>query len=127
MIALPDLHTPLGWLRLGVASVWLLFGLVFKLLGFMPRHLRIVERVVGPRWARVLLRVVALGEIGLALWMLSGRGLAACMAVQTAMIVSMNACELRYARDLLLSPFGMLLANTLFLSLGWYVALHVAV
>lgn len=127
MMTLPDLHTPLGWLRLGVASVWLLFGLVFKLLGFLPRHLLIVERVVGPRHARAVLRAVAVTEVSLALWMLCGRWLPACMAVQTAMIVSMNTCELRYARDLLLSPLGMLLANAVFLTLGWYVARHVVV
>jgi hypothetical protein len=53
-----------------------------------------------------------------------GRALPACMAVQTALVVGMNTCELRYARDLLLSPVGMLLANAAFLSLGWYVALN---
>lgn len=119
-----DASSPLTWLRIGVASVWLLFGLVFKLLGFMPRHLQIVERVVGPRHARSVLRAVALAEVGLACWMLVGRALPACMAVQTALIAGMNTCELRYARDLLLSPVGMLLANAAFLSLGWYVALN---
>jgi hypothetical protein len=47
-----DASSPLTWLRIGVASVWLLFGFVFKLLGFMPRHLQIVERVLpSPRSA----------------------------------------------------------------------------
>ena len=35
----------------------------------------------------------------------------------------MNALELRHARDLLLSPIGMVSANVVFLSIGWYVAL----
>ena len=123
-LAALDLHSLDGWLRLGVASVWLLFGLVFKLLGFLPRHLQIVERVVGARFAKPVLRAVALAEVTLALWMGLGRWLPACMAVQTALIAGMNTCELRYARDLLLSPMGMLLANAVFLSFGWYVALH---
>jgi hypothetical protein len=54
---------------------------------------------------------------------LAGAFLPVCMAGQTVFIASMNAFELRRARDLLLSPVGMVCANVVFLSLGWYVAL----
>jgi hypothetical protein len=55
--------------------------------------------------------------------MIVGRFLPLCVAIQTAALVSMNALELRRARDLLLSPVGMVGANVVLLSLGWYVAL----
>jgi uncharacterized membrane protein YphA (DoxX/SURF4 family) len=118
-----DFHSPLTWLRIGIASVWLLFGLFFKALGAVPRHRQIVARVVGEERANVVLWLVALGEIGLGAWMIVGRFLPACMAIQTAALASMNALEIRHARVLLLSPIGMVCANVVLLSLGWYVAL----
>jgi len=118
-----DVHSHLTWLRLGIASVWLLFGLLFKALDAVPRHRTIVARVVGEERAALFLWMVALGEIGLGLWMLAGTFLVACVAIQTVFLATMNALELRHARDLLLSPIGMVSANVVFLSLGWYVAL----
>jgi len=118
-----DFGTARGFIRLGIATVWLVFGLVFKALGALPRHRRIVERVVGERFAGPMTSAVAFAEIGIALWMLVGRALPACLVVQTLMIGAMNALELRYARDLLVSPAGMLCANAVLLALGWYVAL----
>jgi hypothetical protein len=118
-----DVHSHFSWLRLGVASVWLLFGLVFKALGAVPRHRKIVARVVGEERTGLFLWMVAIGEIGLGSWMLAGTFLPACVAVQTVILATMNTLELRYARDLLLWPIGMVAANIAFLSLGWYVAL----
>lgn len=118
-----NLHSHLTWLRLGIALVWLVFGLLFKALDAVPRHRQIVARVVGAEGAGAILWLVSLTEIGLGLWMLAGRFLPLCMAAQTLLIVAMNALELRHARDLLLSPIAMVGANVVFLSLGWYVAL----
>jgi hypothetical protein len=118
-----DPHSPSTWLRVGVALVWLVFGLLFKALGMMPRHRHIVARVVGEQAAGRVTSLVAAGEIGLALWMLSGRHLPICMSVQTLALVAMNTLEIRYARDLLVSPIGMICANAVLLAVGWYVAL----
>jgi hypothetical protein len=118
-----DFGSHLTWLRLGVASVWIVFGLVFKALDAVPRHRQIVARVVGEGRAGLVLWLVAFGEIGLGAWMIAGRFLPLCMGIQTAALVSMNTLELRHARDLLLSPLGMVGANVVLLSIGWYVAL----
>jgi hypothetical protein len=118
-----DFASPFTWMRLGIALVWLLFGLLFKAMGAVPRHRRIVARVVGTDRAGLVLWLVAVAEIGLGVWMLSGRYLVPCVAVQTAMIATMNTMELKKARDLLLSPMGMVCTNVVFLSIGWYVAL----
>ena len=120
---LPDTPSHLTWLRYGIAAVWLLFGLVFKALGTLPRHRQIVERVVGATRASAVLWLVVLAEIGLGVWMLLGRWLPLCMVAQTLLIASMNFLELRRARDLLISPWGMVSVNVVFLALGWYVAL----
>jgi hypothetical protein len=110
-------------LRVAIALVWLVFGLLFKALGAVPRHRQIVARVVGVDRTATVLGLVAAGEIAIATWMLAGRALWLCAAVQTVALVAMNALELRYARDLLFSPRAMVCANVVFLSLGWYVAL----
>jgi len=48
----------------------------------------------------------------------------ACALAQTLAIVTMNIIELNVARDLLLSPLGMVGANAVFLTVVWYVALQ---
>jgi len=118
-----DFSSRFTWLRIGLALVWLAFGLVAKALNAVPRHRRIVARVVGDRASGPVLTLVAGAEIGLAVWLLWGRALAPCAAAQTLMIAAMNGLELRYARDLLLSPLGMLAANAVLLALAWYLAL----
>ena len=92
----------------------------------MPRHQQIAARVVGERASRSVTFVVAAGETALGLWMLSGRLLRLCVGIQTVAIVAMNTLEIRNARDLLLSPVAMVFANTVFLCIGWYVALVTA-
>ena len=124
MIAPFDFRSPVTWLRIGIACVWLVFGLVFKALDAMPRHRRIVARVTGGSRAQLVTNLVAFGEVGLGAWMLVGRFLPVCVAIQTAALVAMNALELRYARDLLFSPVLMVCANAALLAGGWYVALH---
>lgn len=119
----PPANSPVFWMRVAVAAVWLTFGLGFKLLNLVPRHQAIVARVVGHAWARILTPFVALGEMGLGVWMLWGRQGILCMVVQTAGIVSMNTLEWTYARDLLLAPRTMLAANAVLLGVGWCVVL----
>jgi uncharacterized membrane protein YphA (DoxX/SURF4 family) len=118
-----DFHSWLTWLRLALASVWLLFGLVFKAFDAVPRHRKIVARLLGEKASRSLTLAIGAGEVGLGLWMISGRWLPVCVGIQTAIIVVMNSLEIRYARDLLLSPVAMVSANAVLLGLSWYVAL----
>ena len=107
-----------------VAGVWLLHGLYNKLLGGSARHLAIVQSVPGldgVTGERVL-TAVGIGEVAIALWVLSGWRPRLCAATQTAALVSMNLLELRFARDLLLWPAGLLPLNLAFLALAWSVA-----
>jgi len=109
-----------------LAGVWSVHGLLCKTLGAVPRHRRIVARVVGERAAGPMTLAVGAGEIVLAVWILSGYQPRACAAVQTAMLASMNFFELRLAYDLLLAPLAMVAANAAFLGLAWYWALSAA-
>lgn len=107
-----------------VAGVWLLHGLYNKLLGGSPRHLAIVQSVPGLQGiiGERVLTAVGVGEVAMALWILSGWRPRLCAATQTAALLSMNVLELRFARDLLLWPAGLLPLNLAFLALAWSVA-----
>ena len=111
-------------LRVALAAVWLVFGLVFKVAGVVPRHRMIVAAVVGEAAAGPVTLAVGLGEAALGLWVLSGVRPRACAAVQTLAVAGMNSLELAVARDLLLAPIAMVCANTLLLGVAWYLALR---
>jgi DoxX-like family/Uncharacterized conserved protein (COG2071) len=107
-----------------VAAVWLLHGLYNKILGGSPRHLAIVQAVpglAGITGERILM-CVGIGEVAIAVWVLSGWRPRLCAATQTAALVSMNVLELTFARDLLLWPAGLLPLNLAFLALAWAAA-----
>ena len=85
-----------------IAAVWLINGLLCKLLLLVPRHAAIVARILGPAHAGALTRLIGLGEIGIGLWVLSGRKPRWCAGTQIALILTMNVLEALLAPDLLL-------------------------
>ena len=107
-----------------VASVWLLHGLFNKLLHGSPRHLQIVQSVPGLSGVagQHVLTAVGLLEVGIALWVVSGWAAHGCAAVQTILLLSMNAIELTVARPLLLWPAGLIPVNLVFLGIAWVAA-----
>ena len=111
-------------LRIVTAGVWLLFGLGFKVLHLVPRHDRIVADVLGEAMARPVTIAVGTAETLLAWWILSARWPRTCAAVQTLAIGAMNTLELTFAREHLLAPLPMVVANAVFLAAGWYLAVQ---
>lgn len=113
-------------LRIVTAGVWLAYGVACKLCGLVPRHRAIVAAVLGPDAAAPITLLIGAAETLMGLWILSRRWPWACAGCQTAAIVAMNALELCYARDLLLTPLGMVGANVLLLTLGWLLSWRTA-
>jgi hypothetical protein len=111
-------------LRLGIAAVWMVFGIGFKILDLVPRHRMIVGRMVGEGAARPVTLAIGAAEVLLGFWVLSGIRPRTCAAVQTTAILAMNALELAFARDLLLAPILMVCANTVLLVAAWWIALR---
>jgi len=104
-----------------LAAVWIINGLYAKLLVGVPRHQAIVARFFGATHARSLTVAVGCAELIMAAWILSGVDRGACLAVQAIVIFAMNGLELWRARDLLLFPRLMPMANVLYLLLGvWW-------
>ena len=104
-----------------LASVWLINGLYAKLLGLVPRHRLIVARFFGDGNALVLTRLIGLAEMAMAIWILSGKARGHCALTQAVVILTMNTLELWRARDLLLFPRLMPVANAalLIVAFGW--------
>ena len=109
-------------IRVAIAAVWLSFGIYFKLLRLVPRHERIVARVLGERLSPLLTRLIGVGEVMMGLWVLSAIAPVLCAATQTVLVVTMNGIELTKARDLLWSPWLMVLGNAALLAGAWWLA-----
>lgn len=109
--------------RLGIAAVWIGFGLLAKVLDGVPRHRAIVARVVGEARATHVTLLVGAIEILLGIWILTGRRPRMCAATQTALLAGMNTLELLRAPDLLLAPRAMIAANVVLITAGWALAL----
>jgi len=118
-------HPLTASLQLATATVWLLFGLWFKVLGMVPRHRLIAAAILGEAAASSVIVLVGIAEIAIALWIVSGIYPRFCAIVQSIAIVTMNASELSIARELLLAPALMVVANTIFLVVVWYCALKI--
>lgn len=103
-----------------IALVWLANGLLCKLLLLVPRHAAIVARILGPEHAGLLTRLIGLGEIGMAVWVLSGIKARWCAVAQIVLILSMNALEAFLAPDLLLWGRANALFAALFCLLIYY-------
>ena len=85
-----------------IASVWLVNGLVCKVMNLVPRHQQIVARILGSQHAQLLTKVIGVSEILMSLWVLSGKYSRLNAAVQILIIGAMNAIEFVFAPDLLL-------------------------
>jgi hypothetical protein len=105
--------------QLVIGGVWMFHGLYSKILNGIPRHQLIVRKVLGDRFARPATKVIGCLEVLLGIWAFTGFARVECATVQTAAIVGMNALELFMAREVLISPIGMVILNLCFLTLIW--------
>jgi hypothetical protein len=116
---------PPSWLiRAAVAAVWLYEGLWCKLLRGQPHEFEVVAAVprYGPRFGVLFLQVLGVVEVGIAVWTLSGISPVVCAAVQTLLLVALNANGLLWARHIIHDPSGMVVKNFAFLVLVWVSA-----
>lgn len=85
-----------------IALVWLINGLLCKILNLVPRHQQIVERILGEPHARLLTILIGIAEIMMVVWILSRWKSRLCAITQIVVIGVMNIIELILAKDLLL-------------------------
>ncbi len=85
-----------------IAAVWMINGLFCKVLNFVPRHEKIVARILGDQHAGVLTKAIGIAEICMAIWILSGIKSRLNAIIQILIVAIMNAIEFTLAPDLLL-------------------------
>jgi uncharacterized membrane protein YphA (DoxX/SURF4 family) len=121
---MPALLPPIWLIRAAIALVWLYEGLWCKLLGREKRQLQIVQAVpeLGLTIGQPFLKILGAFEVGLALWSVTGVLPVPCAVIQTLLLIALNASGLRWARNLIHDPGGMVVKNFAFLVLVWVAA-----
>ena len=89
-------------ITIGIALVWLGFGLFCKVLHMESRHEEIVAHILGDAYAGPLTRLIGLTEVLMAVWILSGFKKRLNATVQIAVVGTMNVMEAALASHLLL-------------------------
>ena len=89
-------------ITIGIALVWLGFGLFCKVLHMEPRHEEIVAHILGDAYADPLTRLIGVTEVFMAVWILSGFKKRLNATVQIAVVGTMNVMEAALASHLLL-------------------------
>ena len=107
-------------LRLFFAAVWLVNGVWCKILDGVPRHREIVARILGEEHSMLLTRMIGVGEVMMAAWILSGIRWKWSCAAQIAAVAAMNVIEFFLVPDLLLfGRFNSLVALAYIMVVAW--------
>lgn len=89
-------------LNTAIASVWIINGLVCKVLDMVPRHEQIVTEILGSSHSRALTVIIGVMEMAMAVWILSTIKQKLSTIVQITIVMAMNALEFFLVPDLLL-------------------------
>ena len=114
-------HHILTWF---IAAIWLINGLVCKVLNLVPRHRDIVARILGDQYASLIIVLIGISEILMAAWILSGFRSRLNAITQILVIAVMNVIEFFLAPDLLLWGKANALFAFLFILLIYYNEFH---
>jgi hypothetical protein len=96
-----------------ICLVWLVNGLLCKVLNLVPRHQEIVARILGEQYSGLFTKTIGVSEIFMAVWIVSRVKSRFCAVFQMVIVGMMNIIEFILTPDLLL--FGRM--NIAFASL----------
>ncbi len=96
---LKNLHKVLNY---SIASIWLVNGLVCKVLNFVPRHQQIVAEILGSEHSRLLTIAIGFFEIIMAIWVISQFKSRINAVAQIIIVALMNLLEFILVPELLL-------------------------
>ena len=85
-----------------IVLVWLVNGLLCKVLNLVPRHEEIVARILGEAFSRPITVLIGISEIGMTIWFLSGFKSRLNTFAQMSIVATMNIMEFFIVPDLLL-------------------------
>lgn len=89
-------------LILCIATVWIVNGLICKVLNLVPRHEQIVSKILWSGYSRSLTILIGTLEIVMAIWVLSGIKSRLNAMTQIVIIAIMNTLEFIVVPELLL-------------------------
>ena len=107
-------------IHLFIVAVWLINGLLCKVLNLVPRHQQIVGRILGETHAQAITVAIGLSEIAMAFWIFSRIRSRINAIVQILIVAIMNLIEFFLAPDLLLWGRANALFAMLFIGLIYY-------
>ena len=107
-----------------IASIWLINGLVCKVLNMVPRHQEIVAAILGQEHAVLLTKAIGVSEIAMAAWILSGKWPRLNAISQMVIIGTMNILEFILVPHLLLWGRLNLLFAVLLILVIYYNEFH---
>ncbi|MFO0331653.1 MAG: DoxX-like family protein [Bacteroidota bacterium] len=89
-------------LTIAISLVWLVNGLFYKVLNFVPRHQQIVARILGEDCSWLLTKAIGFSEVLVFVWIVSGIQSRWCTIFPLVIVSVMNVIEFVLASDLLL-------------------------
>lgn len=107
-----------------IGIAWIANGLLCKVLNLVPRHQEIVARILGNHGSRLLTCLIGVAEVGMAIWVLSGKWTRASAIAQILVVAAMNTLEFFFAQDLLLWGKANAFFAFLFILLIYYNEFH---
>jgi uncharacterized membrane protein YphA (DoxX/SURF4 family) len=103
-----------------IATVWLINGLLCKVLNVVPRHQEIVTSILRQDDSRLLTMLIGVSEIVIATWILNGLWTRLNTIIQILVIGTMNALEFYLVPNLLLWGKLNSVWAFVFIILIWY-------
>jgi hypothetical protein len=85
-----------------ISLVWLINGLICKILNVIPRHEQIVSEILGNAHSSILTKGIGVLEVLMAVWIISGIKSKICSVFQMVVVGAMNIIEFAAVPDLLL-------------------------
>jgi hypothetical protein len=107
-----------------IAFVWLINGIVCKVLNLVPRHREIVGRILGYDHAQLLTLLIGISETAMAVWVVSTVYSKLNALIQILIVASMNALEFILVPDLLLWGRANAFFALLFIFLIYFNEFH---
>jgi len=103
-----------------IALVWLINGLLCKVLNGVPRHQEIVASILGKPYARELTLLIGFSEMVMAAWILSRKWTKINAIAQILVVAVMNTLEFLLVPDLLLWGKANAVVAFIFICVIWY-------
>lgn len=103
-----------------ISLVWLINGLICKVLNLVPRHQQIVSEILGHEYSRWLTILIGISEIVMSIWIVSKYRSKINATLQIIIVAIMNLLEFMLVPELLMWGRMNSLFAFVFIIIVWY-------